>query len=93
LQKHHLERVQGVLLNSIHPDLKRIFEYQWLRLQNIEDEDFKYMVKRILLCDWEGNITSKMDFGENVNYTKEQILERNGLRKTDEIIQKWMQIL
>jgi hypothetical protein len=33
-----------------------------------------------------------MDFGENVNYTKEQILERNGLRKT-EIIQKWMQIL
>jgi hypothetical protein len=27
-----------------------------------------------------------MDFGENVNYTKEQILERNGLRKTDEII-------
>jgi hypothetical protein len=51
-------------------------------LQNIEDEDcFKYMVKRILLCDWEGNITSKMDFGENVNYTKEQILERNGLRK------------
>jgi hypothetical protein len=33
-----------------------------------------------------------MDFGENVNYTKE-ILERNGLRKTDEIIQKWMQIL
>jgi hypothetical protein len=30
---------QGVLLNSIHPDLKRIFEYQWLRLQNIEDED------------------------------------------------------
>jgi hypothetical protein len=34
-----------------------------------------------------------MDFGENVNYTKEQILERNGLRKTDEIIQKWMQIL
>jgi hypothetical protein len=63
-------------------------------LQNIEDEDcFKYMVKRILLCDWEGNITKKMDFGENVNYTKEQILERNGLRKTDEIIQKWMQIL
>jgi hypothetical protein len=33
-----------------------------------------------------------MDFGD-VNYTKEQILERNGLRKTDEIIQKWMQIL
>lgn len=83
------------LLNSIHPDLKRIFEYQWLRLQNIDDEDcFKYMVKRILLCDWEGNITSKKwTFGENVNYTKEQILERNGLRKSDEIIQKWMQIL
>jgi hypothetical protein len=26
-------------------------------------------------------ISSKMDFGENVNYTKEQILERNGLRE------------
>jgi predicted phosphoadenosine phosphosulfate sulfurtransferase len=83
------------LLTSIHPDLKRIFEYQWLRLQNVDDEDcFKYMVKRILLCDWEGNITSKKwTFGENVNYTKEQILERNGMRKSDEIIQKWMQLL
>ncbi len=83
------------LLSAIHPDLRRIFEYQWLRLKNVDDEDcFKYMVKRILLCDWEGNITSKKwTFGENVNYTKEQIIERNGLRKSDEIIQKWMQIL
>jgi predicted phosphoadenosine phosphosulfate sulfurtransferase len=83
------------LLASIHPDLKRIFEYQWLRLQNIDDEDcFKYMVKRILLCDWEGNITNKKwTFGENVNYTKEQLIERNGMRKSDEIIQKWMQLL
>ena len=83
------------LLSSIHPDLKRIFEYQWLRLQNIDDEDcFKYMVKRILLCDWEGNITNKKwTFGENVNYTKEQLIKRNGLRKSDEIIQKWMQLL
>lgn len=83
------------LLSSIHPDLKKIFDYQWLRLQNVDDEDcFKYMVKRILLCDWEGNITSKKwTFGENVNYTKEQILERNGMRKSDEIIKKWMQIL
>jgi hypothetical protein len=32
------------------------------------------MVK-ILLCDWEGNITSKMDFGENVNYTKNKFLK------------------
>lgn len=83
------------LLTSIHPDLKRIFEYQWLRLQNIDDEDcFKYMVKRILLCDWEGNITSKKwTFGDKVNYTKEQLIQRNGLRKSDEIIQKWMQLL
>jgi hypothetical protein len=56
LPKHH---TRSFLLNSIHPDLKRIFEYQWLRLQNIEDEDcFKY-IKRILLCDWEGNISKK----------------------------------
>ena len=54
----------------------------------------KYMVKRILLCDWEGNITNKKwTFGENVNYTKEQLIERNGMRKSDEIIQKWMQLL
>jgi hypothetical protein len=52
-QKHSIPgRSTRSLLNSIHPDLKRIFEYQWLRLQNIEDEDcFKYI--RILLCDWE----------------------------------------
>ena len=83
------------LMNSIHPDLNKIFDYQWTRLQHIEDEDcFKYMVKRILLCDWEGNITSKKwTFGENVNYTPEQILERNKMRKSDEIIQKWMQLL
>ena len=89
------KKYKDFLLTSIHPDLKRIFEYQWLRLQNIDDEDcFKYMVKRILLCDWEGNITNKKwTFGENVNYTKEQLIERNGMRKSDEIIKKWMQLL
>lgn len=83
------------LMNSIHPDLKKIFDYQWTRLKDIEDEDcFKYMVKRILLCDWEGNITSKRwTFGENVNYTKEQLMERIQMRKTDIIIKKWMETL
>lgn len=79
------------LLNSIHPELSIIFKWQWTRLENIDDEDcFKYQVKRILLCDWEGNITSKKwTFGENVNYTKEQLIEKNRVRKSDEIIKKW----
>lgn len=83
------------LLESIHPDLKKIFDYQWTRLKDVNDEDcFKYMVKRILLCDWEGNITSKRwTFGENVNYTKEQLMERIQMRKTDIIIKKWMETL
>lgn len=42
------------------------------------------------MCDWEGNITSaKQTFGENVNYTKEQLVEKNKQRKTDQIIKKW----
>ena len=83
------------LMNSIHPDLKKIFDYQWTRLKDVNDEDcYKYMVKRILLCDWEGNITSKRwTFGENVNYTKEQLMERIQMRKTDIIIKKWMETL
>jgi len=80
------------LLDTIHPELSRIFRWQWTRLEHIEDEDcFKYMVKRILLCDWEGNIHSqKWTFGENVNYTKEQLAVKNKLRNEDEVIRKWM---
>ena len=80
------------LLNSIHPDLAKIFKWQWTRLEKVDDEDcYKYQIKRILLCDWEGNITSsKWTFGENVNYTKEQIKEKNRMRKEDETIKKWM---
>lgn len=83
------------LMSSIHPDLRKIFDYQWTRLKDVEDEDcYKYMVKRILLCDWEGNITNKRwTFGENVNYSKDQLLERIQMRKSDEIIKKWMSTL
>ena len=46
------------LLKTINKELARIFEYQWSRFGDTKDEDAnKYMVKRILLCDWEGNIT------------------------------------
>lgn len=80
------------LLNSIHPDLKRLFEYQWSRFGDTDDiQANKYMVKRILLCDWEGNITWSRDF--EFNYTKEQILFKNKLKKEDEIIKKWMSTL
>ncbi len=80
------------LLTSIHPDLKRIFEYQWSRFGNTDDvQANKYMVKRILLCDWEGNITWSRDF--EFNYSKDQILFKNKLKREDEIIKKWTQLL
>lgn len=80
------------LLTSIHPDLKRIFEYQWSRFGDTDDVGAcKYMVKRILLCDWEGNITWNRDF--EFNYSKDQILHKNVLKREDEIIRKWTQLL
>lgn len=80
------------LLKAIHPDLKRIFEYQWSRFGDTEDVGAcKYMVKRILLCDWEGNITWSRDY--EFNYTKDQILHKNVLKREDEIIKKWTQLL
>ncbi|MNX90582.1 hypothetical protein D3C86_1226380 [compost metagenome] len=80
------------LLTSIHPDLKRIFEYQWSRFGDTDDVGAcKYMVKRILLCDWEGNITWARD--NQFNYTKDQILHKNVLKREDEIIKKWTQLL
>lgn len=86
------KQYKDFLLTSIHPDLKRIFEYQWSRFGDTDDaEACKYMVKRILLCDWEGNITWKRDF--EFNYTKDQILHKNYLKRTDEIIKKWTELL
>lgn len=77
------------LLDSIHPDLKKLFSYQWSRFGDTDDTGAcKYMVKRILLCDWEGNITWARDF--DFNYTKDQLLEKNRLKREDETIKKWM---
>lgn len=79
------------LLDNIHPDLKKIFNYQWSRFGDTEDIGAcKYMVKRILLCDWEGNITWSRD--NEFNYTHEQILEKNKIKKTDKVIKKWFDI-
>ncbi|MFT4061069.1 MAG: phosphoadenosine phosphosulfate reductase family protein [Edaphocola sp.] len=79
------------LLESIHPDLKKMFEYQWSRFGDTDDvRACKYMVKRILLCDWEGNITMSNDF---FYYTKEHILEKNRLKREDEIVKKWTSLL
>lgn len=83
---------KNFLLESIHPDLKRIFEYQWSRFGDTDDIGAnKYMVKRILLCDWEGNITWARD--NEFNYTKDQILHKNVLKREDEIIKKWTSTL
>ena len=80
------------LLTSIHPDLKKIFDFQWSRFGDTDDVMAnKYMVKRILLCDWEGNLTWSRDF--EFNYTKDQILFKNKLKREDEIIKKWTQLL
>ncbi len=80
------------LLESIHPDLGKLFRYQWSRFGDTDDVGAcKYMVKRILLCDWEGSITWSRDF--DFNYTKEQLLEKNILKREDEIIKKWMTAL
>lgn len=79
------------LLENIHPDLKKIFEYQWSRFGDTDDVGAnKYMVKRILLCDWEGNITWKRD--NEFNYTHDQILEKNKIKKNDEVIKKWFNL-
>lgn len=79
------------LLSSIHPDLSRLFKFQWSRFGDTDDpRACKYMVKRILLCDWEGNITMKDDF---FYYTKDHILEKNRLKREDEIIKKWTDTL
>jgi predicted phosphoadenosine phosphosulfate sulfurtransferase len=80
------------LLENIHPDLSKLFKYQWARFGDTDDIGAcKYMVKRILLCDWEGNITWSRDF--EFNYTKEHLLEKNRLKREDEIIRKWTQLL
>lgn len=79
------------LLENIHPDLKKLFKYQWSRFGDTDDtRACKYMVKRILLCDWEGNITMAND---KFYYSKEHILEKNRLKREDEIIRKWMSTL
>jgi predicted phosphoadenosine phosphosulfate sulfurtransferase len=76
------------LLESIHPDLSKLFKYQWSRFGDTDDVGAcKYMVKRILLCDWEGSITWSRDY--EFNYTKEQILEKNKLKREDETIKRW----
>jgi predicted phosphoadenosine phosphosulfate sulfurtransferase len=80
------------LLISINPELKRLFEYQWSRFGDTDDVGAcKYMVKRILLCDWEGNITWARD--NEFNYTKDQILYKNVLKREDKIIRKWTETL
>lgn len=76
------------LLESIHPDLSKLFKWQWSRFGNTDDVGAcKYMVKRILLCDWEGSITWARD--NEFNYTREHIREKHKIKKEDPVIQKW----
>ena len=85
------------LLESIHPELAKIFRYQWNRFGDTDNVmACKYMVKRILLCDWEGNLTEPNwlkkypEWGYNkFNYTKEQLRERREMKKNDPVIKHW----
>lgn len=80
------------LLENIHPDLSKLFKYQWSRFGDTDDVGAnKYMVKRILLCDWEGSITWARD--NEFNYSRDQILEKNKLKREDETIKKWFESL
>lgn len=80
------------LLKNIHPDLGKLFKYQWSRFGDTCDTDAcKYMVKRILLCDWEGAITWSRDF--EFNYTKGQIIFKNKQKREDRVIKKWFNAL
>lgn len=84
------------LLNNLHPELKRIFEYQFMRMENgaVGNPYYeRYMVKRILLCDWEGNFIDKSDSVNKSNfYSSEQIKERIKMKKKDLVLQKWLSI-
>jgi len=76
------------LLENINPDLSKLFKYQWSRFGDTSDvQANKYMVKRILLCDWEGSITWSRD--NEFNYSREQILDKNRLKREDDTIKKW----
>lgn len=76
------------LLENINPDLSKLFKYQWSRFGDTDDvQANKYMVKRILLCDWEGSITWSRD--NEFNYSREQILDKNRLKREDDTIKKW----
>lgn len=80
------------LLKSIHPDLAKLFAYQWSRFGDTDDTGAcKYMVKRILLCDWEGAITWARD--NEFNYTRDQIRNKHVLKRQDPVIKKWMEAL
>ena len=83
------KQYKDFLLSSIHPDLRRLFEYQWSRFGDTDDIGAcKYMVKRILLCDWEGSITWSRD--NEFNYTRDQINDKHRQKKHDPVIRKWM---
>lgn len=76
------------LLDSINPDLGKVFRHIFKRFRDTDDIlANKYMVKRILICDWEYNTTFKED---SLYYkTKEHIAETRMLKKTDPDFNKW----
>lgn len=85
------------LLHNMHPDLAKIFRFKWTRFGDTDDVlACKYMVKRLLLCDWEGNVHEpnwnikhpEWDYN-HYNYTKEQLKEKRHAQKYDEDIRKW----
>lgn len=76
------------LLDSIHPELSKVFRHLFKRFRDTDDIlANKFMVKRILLCDWEANLTFKEDC--LYHKSKDHIKETKMLKNTDKVFQKW----
>lgn len=76
------------LLESINPELGKIFKHVFKRFRDTDDIlANKFMVKRILLCDWEANLTFKEDC--LYHKSKDHIKETRMLKEKDIIFKKW----
>jgi len=76
------------LLESINPELSKVFKHLFKRFRGTDDVlANKFMVKRILLCDWEANLTFKEDC--LYHKTKDHIKETKMLKQKDIVFRKW----
>jgi predicted phosphoadenosine phosphosulfate sulfurtransferase len=76
------------LIENINPELSKIFKHLFKRFRNTDDVlANKFMVKRILMCDWEANLTFKEDC--LYHKSKDHIKETKMLKEKDIVFRKW----